>query len=91
MKKRLTQAAVTINKYGIVYFNKFFVEENNIEAGMKFKVVVCDNEIFFITKHSKTNAVVQGNRGLYLNGSIYNTPGTYMMDGFYGEKLREKK
>lgn len=91
MKKRLTNAAITIDKWGIVYFNKHFVDENNIEAGMKFKAVESDGELFLITKHSKMTTVVKSDRGLYMNGSKKNTQGTYMMDGFYGEKLMEKK
>lgn len=92
MSQCLNNPAITINRWGVVFFNKHVIKTLGLHQGQKLKVVMDGPYgIEILQEHKKPNTIYRRGRGLYLQGSLKLRPGTYTIQGYEGSYITYKE
>lgn len=92
MRQRIHSPAITINRYGVIFFNRYLVAEMKLHEGQKLKILQDGYySIEILEKHDKLNTIYRRGRGLYMQGSINLRPGTYLIEGYEGRNNTYKE
>jgi len=88
MTQRIPTPAITINKWGVIFFNRHLIEALSLKEGQRLKIIQDGPyRIEILREHNKLNTIYRRGRGLYMQGSLKLRPGTYSIENYEGSYL----